>query len=257
VRNLYKVLGVASSADDQRIKTVFRRRAKKAHPDLNPGNQRAEARFKELAGAYEVLSNPRLRASYDAYLAECRSMARRRLAQCTGLMISSFALTTTSAVAVLYAAGVDIPVRDSWQIAIAALSSPAEAEAAGSAEKGAGITRAAKVASWRTRVSNAAETSPAPEAAEVATAGKTLPRPGGAGDGRSAAPPSKASIARAHKTEPVVQEPQRIAMAAKRAPASADQAAEPKQAPPRQQSWWDWLTRPAPEPRYGLGGKGL
>ena len=72
VRNLYKVLGIASTADDLRIKTAFRRRALTTHPDLNPGNERAEARFRELMQAYQVLRDATARAAYDAYLARQR-----------------------------------------------------------------------------------------------------------------------------------------------------------------------------------------
>jgi DnaJ-class molecular chaperone len=72
VRNLYKVLGIASTADDRRIKSAFRNRAKAVHPDLNPGSERAEERFKELMEAYKVLRNATARAAYDALLAQRR-----------------------------------------------------------------------------------------------------------------------------------------------------------------------------------------
>ena len=101
VRDFYKVLGIASTADDRRIKTAFRRRAKAFHPDLNPGDRRAEERFKELTEAYEVLRSAHARATYDAYRAQRRSAARRRVAGSAALMAASFVLTLGSAFAVL------------------------------------------------------------------------------------------------------------------------------------------------------------
>ena len=81
MRNCYKVLGIASTADDRRIKSAFRRRAKKVHPDLNPHKKRAEACFIELVQAYEVLSDAEARADYDTYLAKRRRAWRRRCAR--------------------------------------------------------------------------------------------------------------------------------------------------------------------------------
>ena len=98
VRNPYKVLGIASTADDQRIKSAFRRRALTTHPDLNPGNDRAEERFRELMQAYQVLRDTRARAAYDAHIAQQRSRARRRFMQSAAVMVATFVLTTSSAV---------------------------------------------------------------------------------------------------------------------------------------------------------------
>ena len=61
----YKVLGVSPSATDEEIKDAYRKLAKKYHPDLNPGNAEAEAKFKEAGEAYEVLSDADKRARYD------------------------------------------------------------------------------------------------------------------------------------------------------------------------------------------------
>lgn len=63
----YEVLGVDKSASDDDIKSAFRKQAKKYHPDLNPGNKEAEAKFKEINEAYEVLSDKDKRAKYDRY----------------------------------------------------------------------------------------------------------------------------------------------------------------------------------------------
>lgn len=63
----YELLGVARDAGDDEIKKAFRRRARELHPDLNPDDREAEARFKQVAEAYEVLSNARSREAYDRH----------------------------------------------------------------------------------------------------------------------------------------------------------------------------------------------
>ncbi len=57
-RDYYEVLGVPKNADDSAIKSAYRKLAKKYHPDMNPGDKNAEAKFKEASEAYAVLSNP-------------------------------------------------------------------------------------------------------------------------------------------------------------------------------------------------------
>ncbi|MCI0440789.1 MAG: J domain-containing protein [Chloroflexi bacterium] len=65
--NYYEILGVSRSADEKEIRQAFRRLARKHHPDLNPGDKEAEARFKKINEAYEVLSDPENRKKYDKY----------------------------------------------------------------------------------------------------------------------------------------------------------------------------------------------
>ena len=67
-RDYYEVLGVGKNADDAEIKKAYRALAKKYHPDVNPGNAEAEAKFKEASEAYAILSDPDKRRQYDLKL---------------------------------------------------------------------------------------------------------------------------------------------------------------------------------------------
>lgn len=69
-RDPYQVLGVSKSATTDEIRRAYKKLARKHHPDVNPGNAEAEARFKEISAAYEVLSDEKKRADYDEFGAD-------------------------------------------------------------------------------------------------------------------------------------------------------------------------------------------
>src|SRR5438270_10030837 len=66
-RDYYEVLGVGRDASADAIKKAYRALARKHHPDVNPGDKKAEARFKEAQKAYDVLSDPEKRSLYDRF----------------------------------------------------------------------------------------------------------------------------------------------------------------------------------------------
>ena len=66
-KDYYAILGVSKKADADEIKKAFRKLARKYHPDVNPDDKAAEAKFKEVSEAYEVLSDKEKRTKYDQF----------------------------------------------------------------------------------------------------------------------------------------------------------------------------------------------
>src|ERR1700675_4461864 len=64
-QDYYKTLGVDRKASDADIKSAYRKLARKFHPDVNPNNKEAEAKFKQINEAYQVISDPEKRKKYD------------------------------------------------------------------------------------------------------------------------------------------------------------------------------------------------
>jgi curved DNA-binding protein len=75
-RDYYKILGVAQNANEKEIKRAYRKLAQQYHPDKNPGNKEAEAKFKEIGEAYAVLSDSDKRAKYDRFGAQWEQYAQ-------------------------------------------------------------------------------------------------------------------------------------------------------------------------------------
>ncbi|WP_110934057.1 J domain-containing protein [Paenibacillus bouchesdurhonensis] len=78
VTDYYDQLGVSRQAASAEIRQAYRKLAKRYHPDVNPGNAEAEARFKLIVEAYETLSDEQLRAAYDEKLANPNTASGQR-----------------------------------------------------------------------------------------------------------------------------------------------------------------------------------
>jgi len=75
-KDYYTILGVSKTATQEEIKKAFRKLARKHHPDVNPGNEGAGEKFREISEAYEVLSDPEKRQKYDQFGAQWQQYAQ-------------------------------------------------------------------------------------------------------------------------------------------------------------------------------------
>ena len=66
-RDYYDILGLSKSASESEIKSSYRKLAMKYHPDRNPGDKKAEEKFKEISESYEILKDPQKKAAYDQF----------------------------------------------------------------------------------------------------------------------------------------------------------------------------------------------
>ena len=90
-KDYYATLGVAKTATEKEIKQAFRKLARKYHPDVNPGDKTAEARFKEINEANEVLADPEKRNKYDELGANWRAYEQAQRSGGTGGGANPFA----------------------------------------------------------------------------------------------------------------------------------------------------------------------
>src|SRR5256712_11398639 len=67
MKDPYSALGVSKTASAEENKKAYRKLAKKLHPDMNPGDKKAEERFKEVSAAFEILGDPKKRSLYDEF----------------------------------------------------------------------------------------------------------------------------------------------------------------------------------------------
>jgi hypothetical protein len=95
-KDYYAALGVAKDADQSTIKKAYRKLARDLHPDKNPGDAQAEARFKEVSEAYDVLSDEKKRREYASGVASADSAARVAARHSTCPTCSAVAATSVT-----------------------------------------------------------------------------------------------------------------------------------------------------------------
>jgi hypothetical protein len=98
---LYQILGLPQGADEQQVKTAFRKLARCFHPDVNTNDAAAERRFKDISAAYKTLMDPHARAVYDRALVHRRDAAARRFRQMSTTATAAGALSISVALLIL------------------------------------------------------------------------------------------------------------------------------------------------------------
>lgn len=83
-KDYYKILGVAKTADEKEIKSAYRKLARKYHPDVNPGDSKAESKFQDINEAYEVLGDKEKRQQYDQFGSQWQNFQGGRRAYAGG-----------------------------------------------------------------------------------------------------------------------------------------------------------------------------
>lgn len=123
-QDYYEILGVSKTAEEREIKKAYKRLAMKYHPDRNQGDKEAEAKFKEIKEAYEVLTDSQKRAAYDQMVMLRLSKAAWAAAVLAAAQTSAIFLVTFSAI--FLAADVVVNVRRAVLIYAITWSSPSK-----------------------------------------------------------------------------------------------------------------------------------
>jgi DnaJ domain len=181
-RTLYELLGVRPNADDDALRTAYRKGVRANHPDLNPGKADARSRFEQIVRAYEILTNPEQRADYDELLAVERAERRARLRR----VIATDAATIVALSIVLVGGYVMFAHVAQTSLETTKLVQIAEHKIA----RVAAVEPTAKVEPTPT----AESTTPNPQSAPVPEIGASVAAPGAAAPGTvapSAVPPSE------------------------------------------------------------------
>lgn len=121
-QDYYEILGVSKTAEEREIKKAYKRLAMKYHPDRNQGDKEAEAKFKEIKEAYEVLTDSQKRAAYDQYGHAAFEQGGMAAAVLAAAQTSAIFLVTFSAI--FLAADVVVNVRRAVLIYAITWSSP-------------------------------------------------------------------------------------------------------------------------------------
>ncbi len=148
-KDFYKVLGVDKTASDAELKKTYRKLARQYHPDSNPGDAAAEARFKEISEAYSVLSDKDQRAEYDQVRAMGSGLASPRVARAP----RAASRTSSAACSAEALAEADSACASARAVAAASRTSSAGCSVAGAASASRRVATAASAVPRRVRTS--------------------------------------------------------------------------------------------------------